>query len=85
LVHNNMGLALLKIKKPKEALQYITRSIELYPENAYAFKHLGMARLALKQKDEACDAWEKALNLGYRKTYDNEVDDLINKNCRRKK
>jgi tetratricopeptide (TPR) repeat protein len=85
LIYNNLGLALIKSRKPLEAVTYINKSIEIYPENAFAYKHLGMAKLALKQKDEACAAWEKALQLGYSRTYDNEVEEFLRKNCRKRK
>jgi Flp pilus assembly protein TadD len=84
-VNNNIGLALLKSKKAVEALKHINHSLKFYPENAYAYKHLGMAQLQLKQKDEACASWQRALDLGYEKTFDKEVSDLLNRNCRRKK
>lgn len=84
LAYNNIGLALIKTKKPKEALEYINRSIEMYPENSYAFKHQGMALWALKQKGEACASWNRALALGYSKAYDDEVQEMIEKNCKRK-
>ena len=74
VVLNNLGYAQLMTGAVDEALRNIQRSIKLYPSNSYAYRNLALAWQAKKEKDKACDAFEKALRLGFTAQYGPEVE-----------
>lgn len=78
---NNKGFAELKLGKLNEALADINASIAIDPANAYAYKNRALVYLAQKLKSQACTDLKTSRQLGYAQLYDNEVNDLIAKNC----
>jgi tetratricopeptide (TPR) repeat protein len=78
---NNKGYAELMLGKLNNALNDINASIALDPSNAYAYKNRALVYLKQKLKNQACADLKTAKQLGYTQVYDNEVDNLIAKNC----
>lgn len=78
---NNRGFAKYKLKEFKEALNDINQSLEIYPDNSFAYKNRALVFLSLKEYKKACDDLKKAKELGFKKQYGDEVDELIEKNC----
>jgi tetratricopeptide (TPR) repeat protein len=59
-----MGWVLYKLSKPKEALTYLLKAIELSDEpDATVYDHLGDIYAALNQRDKAREAWQKSVSL----------------------
>ena len=79
--YNNRGYAKYKLKDYKSALKDITRSIDLYPANSYAFRNRALVYLSLDKKEKACENLQKAIDLGYSGMYGNDVEELLKKNC----
>jgi tetratricopeptide (TPR) repeat protein len=61
------------------AMRYINQSIELDPTNSWAFKNRSLVHIANSAYDKAHEDLKRALALGYREDYDDEVDNLLNK------
>lgn len=78
---NNKGYAELMQGKLNDALRDINASIAFDPSNAYAYKNRALVYLKQKLKNPACADLKTAKQLGYSQVYDNEVDNLIAKNC----
>lgn len=55
------GTNLLAAKNYDEAIKYLTKSINLYPDNADALYNLGGAYFDLGRKEEAITLWKKVL------------------------
>jgi arylsulfatase A-like enzyme/Flp pilus assembly protein TadD len=64
---NTIGIALADGGRPKEALGYFSRAIEIDPTNGDAFQNMGMAFLKLDQPEEARKNLEQAVELGKRR------------------
>lgn len=75
--YNNRGFANLKLGKLDDAKNDIYKSIELNTKNSYAYKNLALYFLRLNEKSKAIDCLIQARNLGFKKMYGNEVDDLL--------
>lgn len=71
---NNRGYTRMKLGDTKGALKDIQRSIDLRPGNSYAYRNLGLTFQAMGKKDDACDAFEKALALGFTGQFGDEVE-----------
>lgn len=80
--YNNLGLAKIKTGEAEKALELINKSISIYPENSYAYKHRAMAYIEIGKIENACDDLQKANQLGYSNTFDEEVNNLIEENCK---
>jgi tetratricopeptide (TPR) repeat protein len=80
--YNNRGYSRLGVGDVKGARQDVERSIKLYPGNSYAYRNLALIEIKENKIGAACDALEKALQLGYTKIYGDEVIELRRKNCR---
>jgi tetratricopeptide (TPR) repeat protein len=78
---NNRGLSKLGVGDIKGARQDVGRSIKLDGNNSYAYRNLALIELREGNVPEACDALEKALQLGYTKHYGSEVNDLRKEHC----
>ena len=63
-----------------QALKNINKSLDLDPSNSWAFKNRAIIKLALGEKDSALTDLNQAKELGYSEDYDNEVNELIEKN-----
>ncbi|CAM9161315.1 unnamed protein product [Chrysoparadoxa australica] len=59
----NLGLVHLATKQYASAFQYLSSSINLKPDYAPSYMHLGVALAHLDDFDNACSAYEKALEL----------------------
>lgn len=80
--YNNRGYAKMQLGKLKEAMKDIDIAIGHYPENSYAFKNRGLLHLKMKQKNLACQDFQKAEALGFSRSYGNEVIELIAEHCK---
>jgi tetratricopeptide (TPR) repeat protein len=59
---DSLGWVLFKMDKPKEALGYVLKAVELTEEpDATLYEHLGDIYAALRQTDKAREAWTKSL------------------------
>ncbi len=81
---NNKSFALYKLNLLDEALEAVNRSIELDATNSYAFKNRALIYIQQTKNDLACTDLSKALELNFTKLYGDEVDRLINENCKGK-
>ena len=82
IAFNNRGFTLLKKGEVGKAFEDINFSIKLYDQNPYAYKNRGMVYLAQSQKKMACADLQKALDLNFTKIYGNEVQELLEANCK---
>jgi tetratricopeptide (TPR) repeat protein len=61
---DSLGWVLYKLRRPKEALEYLLKAIEFSEEpDATVFDHLGDIYAALNQRDKAREAWQKSVSL----------------------
>lgn len=81
LIYNNMGYVKYKLKRYEEALIDINKSIELYPENSYAYRNKALVYIDLKLNDRACKEMEKSIELGFTSQYGSEIQDLKEIHC----
>jgi tetratricopeptide (TPR) repeat protein len=81
-LYSNLGLAKILTGQPKEALILINKSLSLNPEDSYAYKHRAMAYIELGKCKEACEDLITANRLGYSISFDDEVNMMINENCK---
>ena len=59
---DSLGWVLFKLDKPKEALAYVLKAVELNKDpDATLYEHLGDIYAALSQPEKARDAWTKSL------------------------
>lgn len=66
-----VGQALYLDKKYKRALIYFRDVISDNPKNGEAYNYKGNCHMALEQKEDACNSWQKALELGVQDAADN--------------
>lgn len=78
---NNRGYSRLKAGDTEKALEDVKRSIKALPGNPYAYRNLGLVEQARGRTKEACDAFEKALNMGFTAQFGDEVKKLYDANC----
>ncbi len=81
LALSNRGLAKMNMQNYEGALEDANRAILIYPENAYAFRNRGMIYISMTKNTEGCADFKQALNLGFTKKYDNEVEDFYKYHC----
>lgn len=79
---NNRGFAYHKMGNNEKALEDINYSLKLYPENSYAYKNRALVYLDIGKNKEACKELDRALKLGYTQQYGNEVEELVETNCK---
>jgi tetratricopeptide (TPR) repeat protein len=79
---SNMAYAKMKIKNYKGALDDIKFSLTLDSINPYAYRNKALIFLALNNKHVACADLQKAIELGYTEKYGNDVQELIDENCK---
>jgi tetratricopeptide (TPR) repeat protein len=75
--YDNLGYVFYLEKNYPIALELINKSIELDPSNSWAFKNRALVYIALGKIDSATSDLNYALELGYSKIYDNEVETLL--------
>jgi tetratricopeptide (TPR) repeat protein len=61
--HNNLGVALQRLKRSADAARHFERAIELEPDRAQAHYNLGHARQSLGRLAEARECYERAVAL----------------------
>jgi tetratricopeptide (TPR) repeat protein len=81
LALSNRGLAKMNLLDYEGALDDANQSILVYPQNAYAFRNRGMIYLTMSKNTEGCRDFKQALNLGFSKKYDNEVEEFYRHYC----
>lgn len=80
--YNNRGYALYKLKKYKEALKDIRRSLDRDPKNSYAYRNLALVYIDQGKTTDACEALKKAKALYFTRDYGDEVDRLVEQHCK---
>ena len=81
LLLNNKGFLHYKKKEYSTALKYINESINIFPNNSYAYRNRALVYLALDLKKEACRDLSIAEHYEFQIRYGNEVAELIEKHC----
>jgi len=79
LAHNNLGFALLSIKKTEEAISHYKMAIKLNPDYADAHYNLGIALVAEGKNEEAISHYKMAIKLNpdYADAHNNLGDALF--------
>lgn len=67
----------IRVGRNKEALEVLQDALAIDPSYSEAYRLMGIAQLQMKQKEEACQSFAKAKELG-----DPNVDELIEKHCK---
>jgi len=80
---NNRGFVKYKMHDFDGALKDINKSLQAYPENSFAYKNRGLVYIAENKMREACIDLHKAVDLGFSEVYGDEVQNLINKYCKK--
>jgi Tfp pilus assembly protein PilF len=62
--YNNLASIAIKEKDYKKAKSMAARAIELDPKNGPAYYNRGIASQMLREEDNSCNDWKKALELG---------------------
>ncbi len=78
---SNYGYSLYKTGKTIEGIQFIYESLKVMPENSYAHRYLAEISIQEKDMEQACYHIKKSIDLGYTKTYDNDMETLQKKYC----
>lgn len=79
--YSNRGYSKYKLNRFSDAIDDIEKSIQLDPENSYAYKNLALVYIALDKLELACSNLSKASSLGYSKQYGDEVEKLFGEYC----
>ena len=80
--YSNRAYAKLKMNDLKGAREDITKSIALDPTNSWAYKTFGELLVAEKKEKQACEKWQKALDLDYTTEYDEDVNEFMKQYCK---
>lgn len=80
-LYNNRGFAKYQAQDFDSALEDINTSIELFSENAYAYKNRALVHLASANTEAMCTDLAKAKALGFEEKYGQEVNILLEENC----
>ncbi len=83
VVFNNRGFAFYKMHEYAKAMSDINKSISLYPTNSYAYRNLALVYIATDKLYEACKALNYASEYGFTSRYGTEVDELMDKYCKK--
>ncbi|WP_294618701.1 tetratricopeptide repeat protein [uncultured Bacteroides sp.] len=67
----------IRVGRNKEALEVLQDALAIDPSYSEAYRLMGIAQLQMKQKEEACQSFAKAKELG-----DPNVNELIEKHCK---
>jgi tetratricopeptide (TPR) repeat protein len=82
LTYNNRGFLKYKMGNNQEALKDVNTSLKLDKTNSFAYKNRALISIAEGKTEEACDDLIKARSLGFADKYGNEVNQLIQQNCK---
>ena len=75
--HAMMGITLLNLKQPKEALEFVRKAIGLAPEESYYHSVLALALLNTKKSKEALVAAQEGVHLNPDSAYAHEIEGQI--------
>ena len=81
-VFNNRGFAKYQAKDFDGAIEDINASIQLFPENAYAYKNRALVHLSSDNLEPMCADLAKAKALNFEDKYGQEVNNLMQENCK---
>lgn len=79
---NNIGYCYFKLGQYRRADKYISESIKMNSINSYAFKNKALVKIATNKLEEACQAIQQAIDLGFVNKYGNEILELQSANCK---
>ena len=82
--YNNRGFLEYKMGNNKEAIKDINTSLKYSKNNSFAYKNRALVNISEGKIDEACEDLIKARSLGFAEKYGNEVNQLIQQNCKNK-
>lgn len=77
LYRAELAVVNIRVGRSEEAIRILQEALKIEPEYAEAYRLMGQAYIQLKKKDEACESFAKAKELG-----DPNVDALIKKHCK---
>lgn len=77
LYRAELAVVNIRVGRSEEAIRILQEALKIEPEYAEAYRLMGQAYVQLKKKDEACESFAKAKELG-----DPNVDALIKKHCK---
>ncbi|MEM6299906.1 MAG: tetratricopeptide repeat protein, partial [Bacteroidota bacterium] len=80
ILYNNRGYSKYKLNNYDEALKDVNQSLKVWGENSYAYRNKALILLAMNREEEACESFQKALQLNYIEQYgiDQEFEQLQN-------
>lgn len=81
-VLNNYGYVKHKMGNSEKGIDMINQSLQIWPQNSYAYRNLALIFLSLEDKEQACVAIKKGLMLGFSKSYGPELDNLKKEHCK---
>ena len=77
LYRAELAVVNIRVGRSEEAIRVLQEALKIEPKYAEAYRLMGQAYIQLKKKDEACESFAKAKELG-----DPNVDALIEKHCK---
>ena len=77
LYRAELAVVNIRVGRSEEAIRILQEALKIEPEYAEAYRLMGQAYIQLQKKDEACESFAKAKELG-----DPNVDALIEKHCK---
>ena len=77
LYRAELAVVNIRVGRSEEAIRILQEALKIEPEYAEAYRLMGQAYIQLQKKDEACESFAKAKELG-----DPNVDALIKKHCK---
>ena len=77
LYRAELAVVNIRVGRNEEAIRVLQEALKIEPKYAEAYRLMGQAYIQLKKKDEACESFAKAKELG-----DPNVDALIEKHCK---
>lgn len=77
LYRAELAVVNIRVGRSEEAVKILQEALKIEPQYAEAYRLMGQAYVQLKKKDEACECFAKAKELG-----DTNVDALIEKHCK---
>ncbi len=82
LGYSNRSYNRMMLGDLKGAMKDIKKSIELLPENSWAYRNQGLIYLRMKKGKEACASFEEGLRRGFTARYGPELEQLHKEHCR---
>lgn len=81
VAQNNLGELLTLEGQLDSAKMCFAESKQLFPDNPYLYRNLGLLHEQLGNVDSACVLWNQALELGYAEKYGDDVSEMIRQGC----